>query len=299
MIADYVEFCWLKDEGPLKSALQSSFGYSGQLIKKYFSSKEQARPIYARTVTRLPLDLINHLKINPIYSGPEVKIISESEDFIVLHKPPGVHCHPLQYSDTDTLLNFLVTQNKWGCLHVNKGHYDRGLLYRLDFETSGVMILAKNERIFQSIRNDFNSSVRKKFYWAIVEGDFNQEGLWLHDFSPVGKKGMRQKVSNHPTTDGVEGSLTIKKILFNQGKSLVLVNLKTGLRHQIRAQLAHLGFPILGDELYGGAPSDRIFLHALRYEFFEKIEDSEAELFHLFFDLNRALKMSHDMFGSF
>ncbi len=298
-MTDYIEVSWLNNEPSLKSALQLAFGASGQLIKKYFSSKEQDRSILAKTVLKLPINFVNHLKINPIYEGPEVKIISESDEFIVLHKPPTVHCHPHGYEDRDTLLNFLVTQKKWDCLEVNRDQYDRGLLYRLDFETSGVIILAKNEKFFQFMRENFNTSMKRKFYWAIVEGEFNQEGSWTHYFKPTGQKGSKQKVMNDLSEGATEGRLTVKKVYSKNGKSLLLVNLKTGLRHQIRAQLSHLGFPILGDELYGGHASSRIFLHALRYEFTEVVEDQNAELFNIFFDLDGALKVGHDMLRSF
>jgi 23S rRNA pseudouridine1911/1915/1917 synthase len=296
---ELVEFSWLESEPTLKEALKKTLGSSGQLIKRYFSSKEQSRPIEARRSYKLPLDFVNHLQINPEYRGPEIKILAETADYLVLHKPPYVHCHPLAYSDKDTLLNFLASRNKWGPLLINKENYDRGLLYRLDNETSGVMVLAKNEPFLRKIRDQFSSAMKRKFYWAIVEGDFDQEGLWTHHLKATGQKGVKQKVSDSPLEETQEASLAILKVSTNQGKSLLLINLKTGLRHQIRAQLSHLGFPILGDELYGGKKSDRLFLHALRYEFSDVVEDPEADLFHLFFDLNSALKMSHDVLGRF
>lgn len=296
---DYVEFSWLNPEGTLKEALKKTLGTSGQQIKKYFSSKEQDRLLKKGDVSRLPLPLVNNLQINPEYQGPAVSIISENEDFLVLHKPPGVHCHPLSYEDQDTLLNYLVSIKKWEPLMVNKDHYDRGLLYRLDHETSGVMVLAKSDRAWKNIRDHFDTAMKRKFYWAVVEGDFDKEGRWTHYFKATGQKGVKQKVLDFEEAASHEGTLSVLKISVNQGKSLVLVNLKTGLRHQIRAQLAHLGFPIVGDELYGGKKADRLFLHALRYEFLDTVEDKNAELFNLFFDLNGALQMSHDVLGRF
>jgi 23S rRNA pseudouridine1911/1915/1917 synthase len=296
---DLIEFSWLSDEVSLKEALKKTFGSSGQLIKRYFSSKEQDRPVKAKAVAKLPLNYVNHLKINPAYEGPEVFIISENENFLVLHKPPGVHCHPLSYEDKDTLLNFLVTQNKWAPLLVNEEHYDRGLLYRLDHETSGVMIFAKNEKTLRALRDNFDVAMKKKFYWAVVDGEFNKEGLWIHHLRSTGHKGVKQKVTDEEVPESQKATLAVLKVTSNQGKSLVLVKLKTGLRHQIRAQLSHLGFPILGDELYGGRQADRLYLHALRYEFSEIAEDPTAELFQVLFDLNGALQMSHDMLGRF
>jgi 23S rRNA pseudouridine1911/1915/1917 synthase len=296
---DFVELSWLRDETSLKEALQKTLGSSGQQIKKYFSSKEQDRPVRAKDQVKLPLPLVNHMKINPGYIGPEVTIISENDDYIVLHKPAGVHCHPHSYSDNNTLLNFLVSVGKWEPVMVNQSNYDRGLLYRLDQETSGVMVLAKSEKTLKYFRENFDSAMKRKFYWAIVDGDFNKDGRFSHYFKATGIKGVKQKVSEHATPDSQEASLAVMKITDHLGKSLVLVNLKTGLRHQIRAQLSFLGFPILGDELYGGKKAERLFLHALRYEFFETVEDPNAELFNIFFDLNGALQMSHDVLGRF
>ncbi len=294
-----IEFTWLQDEPSLKEALKVTLGSSGQLIKRYFSSKEQDRAVNAREVYRLPLSFVNHMQINPEYQGPTIEIIAETDDYLVLHKPPAVHCHPLSYEDKDTLLNFLVVQNKWEPLLVNTANYDRGLLYRLDYETSGVIVLIKNDKYLKFMRENFDTTMKRKFYLAIVEGDFEKEGRWTHYFKPTGLKGVKQKVSEFESEESQEGTFSVLKISTNQEKSLLLINLKTGLRHQIRAQLSFLGFPILGDELYGGKKAERLFLHALRYEFSDTVEDTNPELFDLFFDLNSALQMGHDMLGRF
>lgn len=292
-----VEFQWLNDEPSLKEALQSCLGSSGQLLKRYYSSRELSRPQRSHELVRLPLELVNHLKVNPEYDGPPIKVLHETQDYIAIHKPSEIHSHPLCYTDKNTVLNFLASEGHWAALKVNEISYDRGLLFRLDFETSGVLILAKNETFFQSIRGDFQKAIKRKLYWAIVEGDFHQEGTWTHHFKATGVKGSKQKVSSEFLGDSQEGSLKVKKVLYANGKSLLLVNLQSGLRHQIRAQLSFLGHPLVGDELYGGSASERLYLHAWRYEWDEIIEDSEADLFDLFFDLNSALKMSHDMLG--
>lgn len=290
-----IQWQWLRSERSLKEALQNSLGCSGQLLKKHFSSKELARPQEAKGLITLPLDLVNNLQINPIYTGAKTIILKETSSYIAIHKPPAVHCHPHRYGDQDTILNFLVQEKKWDVLDVNKQSYDRGLLYRLDYETSGVLLIAKNEQFFLKFRDDFQSQMKRKLYWVIVEGSFNKEGEWTHYFLSTGLKGSKQKVTEEPLTDSRSGTLSVKKIMESQGKSLLLVNLQSGLRHQIRAQLAYLGSPILGDELYGGGISSRLFLHAWRYEWDEYLEDNNPDLFGSFFDLDSALKMSHDM----
>lgn len=294
-----IELCWIGDKSTKKSAIQSLLNCSGQILKRYFSSKELLRNVVHQDLLQLPIDLVNHLKINPDYHGPEVKVIEETSEYLALHKPPGIHCHPLKYSDQNTLLNFLVINRSWKALEINQEHYDRGLLYRLDFETSGVMIVAKDDNFFQKIRNHFGERVKRKLYLAIVEGDFDQEGIWTHYFRATGIKGSKQKVSSDYHPDADEAIMKVKKLACVGNRSLVLINLKTGLRHQIRAQLSFLGFPILGDELYGGKKADRVFLHAYLYDWGVEVFDEDAELFDRFFDLHSTLKMSHDVLRIF
>lgn len=282
---NFVEFQFLNDEGSRKEALQSLLGCSGALLKKHFSSSELSRPVGARDKLRLPLDLVNHMRINPQYVGPQVSILKETKEYLAVHKPSLIHCHPLVYSDQDTVLNALLEQKKFDSLHVNMENYDRGLLYRLDYETSGVLILAKEQSLYDRMRSDFENQMKEKIYLAIVEGDFNKEGKWFHYFKSSGAKGAKQKVSDFDGPDMHEGILEVTKLASKNQKSLVKVTLKTGLRHQIRAQLAHLGFPILGDELYGGGKASRLFLHAWIYNWGEIIQDNEADQFSDYFDM--------------
>ena len=293
-----VEFQWLNDRPSLKEALQELLECSGQLLKRHFTSKELTRPVRARDLLSMPLDFVNHLAVNPIFEGPTPSILRETKDYLVLHKPANLHCHPLCYTDKNTLLNFLASKGMIEDLLINRGNYDRGLLYRLDFETSGVIVLARSESILDGIRKDF-SRMKSKFYWAVVDGSFDLDGRYSHFFRATGVKGHKQVVTDVPKPDATVGALKVKKVIEAGGKSLLLIKLETGLRHQIRAQLSHLGFPILGDELYGGNKAERLFLHALRYEWETEAEDPNAELFGSFFDLDRALQMSHDMFRTF
>lgn len=294
-----VEFCWLIDQISLKGALQDLLGCSGQLLKKNFSSKELLIPIRAQRPYRLPLNLVNHKKINPIYLGPDASVLAEQENYLVIHKPANIHSHPHEYSDKNTILNFLTTTPFAKYLEVNPENYDRGLLYRLDFETSGLLLMAKSTSYYDQIRVNFNQLMKSKYYLAVVDGEFNKDGFHQHSFKAIGEKGSKQKVLPAYERGDALGELEVRLVDYQEGKSLLLVNLHSGLRHQIRAQLAYLGFPILGDTLYGGHKAQRLFLHAYRYEFESIEEDRKAELFDSFFDLNRCFQMCHDMFSLF
>jgi len=294
---DKIEFQWLLGDKSQKDALKELLGCSGQLLKKYFSNRELERHIHLQDLSRLPIDFMNHMQINPRYVGAPTVIIKETKDLLAIHKPPGIHCHPHCYSDQDTVLNSLVEMKKWEALLVNTSHYDRGLLYRLDQETSGVVLLAKNEKTFLKIRQEFQTEMKGKYYWAIVDNGFNSPGTHTHYLRASGVKGCKQKIADSFDEHATPGTLSVMKVMESETQSLLLIKLNTGLRHQIRTQLAALGFPILGDELYGGRADKRLFLHALRYEWGDEvIEDVQAELFDSFFDLDRAFQMGHDMF---
>ncbi len=289
---DSVEVQFIHAEPTLKDALKG-LGFSGQKIKKYLPAKLLQKSVRARDIFKLPLDLVNNLEINPVYEGSECFILFESEKYLAVHKPPAIHSHPLQYSDKNTVLNSLAAHQKWETLNINKENYDRGLLHRLDFETSGVLLLAKKEELLRSLRDNFNVSMKRKVYLAIVDGEFNQEGFHRQNFASFGAKGEKQVLSNSVDAQVAESEIYfLEKVGTNQ--SLVMVILKTGIRHQIRAQLSSLGFPILGDTLYGGPEAPRLFLHSWLYEWEITVEDRRAELFSDFLDLDRAFKMASD-----
>ncbi len=243
---------------------------------------------------KLPIDLVNSGKISPSYTGPQTCILAESEHFLAIHKPSNLHSHPLRYSDSNTALNALYTLGREELLEINTSNYDRSLLYRLDFETSGVVIFAKSDEVYSKIREHFSTLAKEKSYLAVVVGKFSGTESLTHYFKSSGPGGEKQKVFDSGVESKAELTVTALDYSEIENLTLVKVKLKTGLRHQIRAQLAHIGFPLLGDELYGGKKSERLFLHAYEYslEFDGKVfsvKDSDAELFNRFFDLNRTL----------
>jgi 23S rRNA pseudouridine1911/1915/1917 synthase len=140
-------------------------------------------------------------------------------------------------------------------------------LYRLDFETSGVLVYIKNETEYLNLRQNFKNIAKRKRYYCLVEGECKLDGVFTHYFSSRGVKGKRVVVSANET-QGERGELTLSSQSYDPitRTTLIIVDLKTGLRHQIRAQLAYLGFPLRGDLFYGGNAAHRLYLHAFEYE---------------------------------
>lgn len=292
-----LEFSSIVESDSVESWLIETFQLSKSQIKKHLSSKNYLKKhVRKKDVLSVPINLVNYLKINPSYDGEKVEILYEENNFLALSKPTNIHCHPLSYQEKDNLLSYLRENNKDKFLEVNSERYDRSLLYRLDFETSGVVILTSNKESYSKIRNDFKSIMKHKEYLALCVGDFDQEGEQQHFFKPSGIKGSKQIVSDEKIDKSLSGSLKVIKLSYNKEEnvSLVKVHLTSGLRHQIRAQLAYLGFPILGDMLYGSRSAKRLFLHAYIYEFEfngkkNEFKDDRLNLFDSFFDLNSLL----------
>ena len=152
-------------------------------------------------------------------------------------------------------------------LNINLKQYDRGLLYRLDFETSGVLVYIKNEIEYLNLRSNFKNIAKKKTYSCLVEGKCHLDGNYTHYFSSKDIKGKKIIVSSNEK-QGEKGELSLTALAYDPitNCTMMKVDLKTGLRHQIRAQLAYLQFPLRGDLFYGGKAAKRLYLHAFEYE---------------------------------
>jgi 23S rRNA pseudouridine1911/1915/1917 synthase len=288
-----IEWCSLNDAESVESILKETFKLSGQKIKQSQLSKNYLKKkVFSRDCLRFPIELINYGEIYPLYHGAKVIVLKETQEFLAIHKPPAVHTHPQRYEEVANLLSWLSCNGFAHLNLVNANQHDRGALWRLDFETSGVVVIAKNDETYKKVRSDFQHIVKKKYYWAVVSGVPKSQKL-INQLEKSGPKGERVKVSS----TGEEVSLSFETLLTQNSRSLVLIELHHGYRHQIRVQMSALGFPLLGDTFYGGESAERLYLHCWRYELGTEIfQDNHAELFDNVIDLDRLLKMLNDKF---
>ena len=267
----FVEYYLLEDCRDVEIFLKEVFKTSSSKIKKYFPKALLNKSFKKGSCLKLPLNFVNDGLISPHYSGHSLKIILEDEQFLVFEKEANQFIHPLTYDEGDNCLSWLRTI-KPELLNVNLENYDRGLIYRLDYETSGLVVFAKSQSLYKEMREHFHSLVKEKIYLAWVQGQCTLSGSFVHSFSSREEKGKRvvvKEVALDGKVGETVGELSIKPIQFEShlNQTLVEVSLKTGLRHQIRAQLSHLGFPLIGDEFYGGRRAHRLYLHAYKYQF--------------------------------
>jgi 23S rRNA pseudouridine1911/1915/1917 synthase len=188
----------------------------------------------------------------------QVKIIYEDNDILVIDKPQNLSVHPPSANIHDTLVNAL--------LHMEKdlstvSPLRPGVVHRLDKETSGVMVLAKNNPAHLNLVAQFGARRIKKEYFAIVWGKVEKERL-VADL-PIhrdAKNRLKMKVSFL----GAKNARTDIKVKERfKDSSLLLLSPQTGRTHQIRVHLSFLGFPIVGDKKYGIKDEySELFLHA-------------------------------------
>lgn len=261
-----IGLCFVENNKSIQENLVD-LGLSKNQIKKFHLEKAFLQSVVKKKEYQVPIDLINFLKINPIYEGPIVEVLYEDDLVLVLNKPAKVYSHPQRYDESDNLLSFIRQNYEDQILTINEQNYDRGLLYRLDFETSGVMIYIKNFDLLKELRDQFHTLVKIKEYEAIVSGEFKGEKNLIQYFVSSGKNGEKMKVFDQEVKDSQKAQMIVSALSYDEklDQSLVKILLQTGVRHQIRAGLSALGFPILGDEFYGGKSSERVYLHAKRY----------------------------------
>ncbi len=186
----------------------------------------------------------------------DLDILFEDSEMIVINKRPGLIVHPARSHKSGTLINGLA----WHFQHRTSGQLSDvgkefarpGVVHRLDKHTSGVMVAAKTDTAHWRLGKQFEMRQTHKRYLAIVEG--HPEPLVDLIDLPLGKHPtIREKYAVRHDETG-KPSQTFYRVLENYlGYSLVELELRTGRTHQIRVHLSHIGYPLLGDDMYGGS----------------------------------------------
>jgi 23S rRNA pseudouridine1911/1915/1917 synthase len=174
-------------------------------------------------------------------------IIHEDQDIIVVNKPIEMIVHPARSYKTGTLVNALV--HHFSNITDVGEDFRPGIVHRLDKNTTGCLIVAKNETAHWKLSKQFQARTVKKFYLTIVHGNPELSADRIN--KPLGiHPHIREKCAVR--ADGKK-AVTIYQVLEEfQGYSLVKLDLRTGRTHQIRVHMSHLGHPIVADDMYGG-----------------------------------------------
>lgn len=246
-------------------ALGLSRGWVRKLLdaeRVLLAGKPAAKGVILREGDRIDVRPFARPDAGPL-ANPELvlPIVRESGGLVAVDKPAGLAVHPLDPDETGTALNALAARFP-EIVGVGEGGLRSGVVHRLDPGTSGVLVFALREGAWRAARAAFAEKRVAKRYVARVHGAFRGEreiSLRLENRGAhvrVVESGGRLAVSR------------IRALQTGEETSLVEIDMRTGVRHQIRATLAELGHPVLGDRLYGSsAPLARHLLHAASIAF--------------------------------
>ena len=215
-----------------------------------------------------------------------VNIVYEDEAFLVADKPAGIACHGFSASETQTLANFLLAHYP-SLMNVGKSRWEPGLVHRLDRGTSGLVLVAKDQVSFESLRAQFRRRLVRKGYAALVRGRTPDQDMVSYSLAhdPKDKRKMNIVQTRERSNSGVKQWKAVTRfetLARSEGFSFIQIEMVTGVTHQIRAHLEAAGYPLAGDPLYGGnAPSailplGRQFLHACSLKLIHPLSGREV-----------------------
>lgn len=265
----------------VNQVLKNEFKISSRLLHKLINSNQiflNSNSIDTRSIVKendvivVDLDFVEESE-NIISQKMDLNIIYEDDAILAINKPAGIAIHPsiLHYSDS------LANGVKYYLESIGLKRKIRPI-NRLDLNTSGLVIFAKNEYVQECLIQQMNKNIFKKEYLAIVDGIFDK------DCGTINLKIDRKENSiiKRCISENGQSAITHYKVIKALGTfSLVKCTLETGRTHQIRLHMSAIGHPLLGDTLYG-IESDLInrqALHSYKMNFIHPITNKKVELF--------------------
>lgn len=204
----------------------------------------------------------------PLPQDVSFSVVVDDPAFLVIDKPAGLVVHPGSGNQDQTLVNGLL--HRYGSIAGVGDEFRPGIVHRLDKDTSGIMVVARTKAAHTDLVDQFKNRRVEKTYLALVRGVMTEEQGRI--VAPIGRHRIhRQKMAVREEQGRYAASNWKCREKF-ASHTLVEVVIETGRTHQIRVHLAHLGFPIAGDRLYGAGKKNDVFprhlLHSWKLIFF-------------------------------
>jgi len=203
----------------------------------------------------------------PVPQDVDFSVLVEDASFLVLAKPAGLVVHPGSGNHDRTLVNGLL--HRYRDIEGTGDEERPGIVHRLDKDTSGIMVVARNPHAHAELSRQFKDRVVAKTYCAIVHGLVEEDSGRI--VAPIGRHPIKRQKMAIREHDGRYAASSWKRIQTFTGHCLVEVAIETGRTHQIRVHLASIGHPVAGDRMYGShrdnCPFPRQMLHSWKLRF--------------------------------
>lgn len=256
----------------LSERLEYSRSYIQKLLEQNFvlvndEPVKSSYKVMKGDVITLSENLDEALDITP--ENIPLNIVYEDEDVLVIDKPSGMVVHPGSGNFHHTLVNALLyyTKNLSDC----NGYARPGIVHRIDKDTSGLLLVAKNNQAHAILADDFAHKRVKRKYVALVKGVLKHNHITID--APIGRDANDRKKMAVTDINGKKAVTHITVLKRYKDYTLVECKLETGRTHQIRVHLAYIGYPIYNDPVYNTHKSTSFgqFLHSSEIEFISPI----------------------------
>lgn len=273
---DIVEFYVDEDDNERLDAYlakeldEISRSYIQKLIKEdlvYVNDKHVKSSYLVKEGDYIKVNLPSPKKLEIIPEDIPIDIVYEDEDVAIINKPQDMVVHPAPGNYTGTLVNALL-------FHIDNlssinGIIRPGIVHRLDKDTSGLLIIAKNDKAHRILSESLKERNVKRVYISLVHGILSNDEGTIN--APIGRHGTDRKKMTVTQKNSKEAITHYKVLERYNNYSLVEVNLETGRTHQIRVHMAYINHPVVGDPVYSKGKNefglDKQMLHAYKLGF--------------------------------
>lgn len=225
---------------------------------------------------QIPEDKKANIKAEDI----KLNIMYEDDDILIVDKEKGMVVHPANGNYSGTMVNSLMYSHKDKLSSIN-GTIRPGIVHRIDKDTSGILVVAKNDNAHKKLSEQFKVHSITRKYIALVKGIIKEDTMDI-DY-PIGRssKDRKKMAVTYKNSKEAKTHIKVLKRFYNSNVTLVEATLETGRTHQIRVHMAYVGHPLVGDEVYGKKdPRFKIegqMLHAKTLGFIHPTKNSYIE----------------------
>ena len=235
----YLISCLDKSRSKIQSMIKSgNILVNGNVVKSSYIVKEN------------DVIEVNEVEEEVISASPEkmdLDIVYEDDDVIVVNKANGIVVHPAVGNPSGTLVNGLMYHSD--SLSSINGSFRPGIVHRIDRDTTGLLMVAKNDKAHECLAKQLEEKKTRRIYWALVWGVIKEDTGTID--APIGRDGIDRKKMAVTATNSKHAVTHFRVLERYKEATLIELNLETGRTHQIRVHMNYIGHPVVNDPVYG------------------------------------------------